>query len=438
MTEDSAKLLIEFSNSICELKTIVLGQLLEIASQCAPLRLKPENKPLYGLNLLDIVQTHEPHTSAILSYILNYTENGKYIILESFIERFLSSAGLSRSRVNFPRITAEKSKIDVCVLDNDFAIIIENKLMGAPFQRNQLGRYIEKVHDLGYDYSNIFVVILPMYFNPNFTEDIRPSVWRCPYDGLETANDKRHCRLADQYRCWCDEENRKLSPLENKFCEKCNRDLKGMFNTRTVVIHSQLSDWLYEIAQKIDPKETILKSAVLQFADFTEGLFNTRINQHLLMDIQKLIRESILPENSSSLEKWDILNDKLEDLKAMENAISSMKLQQSKDLIDDWYKELRPEFPMLQREVQKSFGINVNGIWIGCWCGSYNNGAPYWGFYCEGEVNAEQREMVRKILEECYVPSSKSSANYISWGSTRHGAQRCRNFYLAAKKLGYL
>lgn len=437
MTEGSPKFLIEFSNSICELKSIVLGQLLEITSQCAPLRLKPENKPLYGLNLLDIVRTHEPHTSAILSYILNYTENEKYIILESFIERFLSSAGLSRSKVKFPLITAEKSKIDVRVLDNDFVIIIENKLMGAPFQRNQFGRYIEKVHGLGYDYSNIFVVILPMYFNPNFTEDIRLSVWRCPYDGLETSNDKRHCRLADQYRCWCDDGNWELSPSENKFCEKCI-DFKAMFNARTIVIQSQLSDWLYEIAQKIDPKETILKSAVLQFADFTEGLFNTRINQHLLMDIQKLIRESILPENSSSLEKWDILNDKLEDLKAIEDAISSMKLQQSKDLIDDWYRELRPEFPMLQREVQKSFGINVNGIWIGCWCGSYNNGAPYWGFYCESEVNAEQREMVRKILEECDVPLSKSSANYISWDSTRHGAKRCRNFYLAARRLGYL
>lgn len=442
MTNESIKSLIEFTDSISRLKGIAVKQLLEIASSCQELRNKPENKPLYQFNLLDIVATHEPHTSEFLSIILSYIENGKYIILESFIERFLSLVGLNKSRINKPRITAEIAHIDVRILDDDYAIIIENKLMNAPFQRNQLGRYIEDTHMRhGYPYEKIFLIILPQYFNPNLLENLRPSVWRCPPDGLKTSNYSRKCAHLDQYQCWCDDDKKSLSQGEQEHCQGCmNKDIRALIVPRSVVIQSSLSDWLFDIEQVIDSKQTILRSAIHQFADFTQGLFSLRINNNLLMDIKNLIRETLFPEGSSKITQWNILKEKCEELPKIQSAMADMKLQFSKDLIDEWYHELKPEFDSLQREVQKSFGINIHGVWVGCWCGSDNNGSPYWGFYCEIKEQEERQkriDMVNAILDECDLPS-KPSGNFISKNNTRNGAKRCRNIYNAAKKLGYL
>lgn len=437
MNEESVLKLIEFSNSYNILKEIAIKQLLELAAEYNKLKSRSGNKPLYQLNLLDILHTEEPHTSKFLASILNYSEDGKYIVLESFIDKFLSLAGLDKSSVISPIITAEKSHVDVRILDNNFAIIIENKLMNAPFQRNQLGRYIEDTKNLGYSDEQIFLVILPQYFNPDLINSIRASVWKCPPDGLVSSNDDRTCAYSDKYKCWCDMNDLQPNSSEVTHCQKCH-DFRPSFKNRTVIIHSQLSDWLYEIEQIIEPKQTILKSAISQFADFTKGQYDIRVNNHLFMDIQKLINETMFPEGATALTKWDILYEKAKELSEIQSAVAAMRLQLSKDLIDEWYHELKPEFEPLQREVQKSFGINITGVWVGCWSGSNNNGSPYWGFYCENKGEESQRAMVRKILEECDIKSDKSSPNFISWDNTRHGAEKCRMFYNAAKKLGYL
>lgn len=122
MTQNPFLSLIDFSNSCNSLKELATKQLLLIATDCEKLKSKSENKPLYQLNLLDILHTEEPHTSKILASILNYSENGKFLILESFIDKFLSLAGLDKSSVVNPIITAEKSHVDVRILDNKYAI----------------------------------------------------------------------------------------------------------------------------------------------------------------------------------------------------------------------------------------------------------------------------------------------------------------------------
>lgn len=437
MNEESVKSLIEFSNSVFRLKENAIMRMLTIVNEYARLKQKPENESLYQFNLLDMVPVEEPHTSKFLCSILNYTENGTHIILTSFVDRFLSLVGLDKSRIKRPVITAEKSHVDVRILDNDYAVIIENKLMNAPFQRNQLGRYIEDTHRLGFEYENIFVVIIPQYFDPELVDGIRSSVWKCPSDGLSSSNASRCCAHYDQYLCWCDDKCRTLNSDEINHCDRCI-DFYPSFKDRTIVIHAQLSDWLLEVNQTIDPKQITLRSAIHQFADFTKGLFDTRINNNLLMDIKKLIKESFLPPEASAITQWNILHDKSVELNEIQSALSAMKVQLSKDLVDEWYHELKSEFVMIKREVQKSFGINIMGVWVGCWCGSNNNGCPYWGFYCENKGTAEQQAMVREILAECDMHSSKSTTNYISWDNTRHGAERCRNFYNAAKRLGYL
>ncbi len=412
------------------MKENAVKQLSALCTEWGKLKSKPENKPLYQLNLLDVVRAKEPHTSVFLASILSYSENGHYIVLESFIEKFLSLAGLGKSAVINPKITAEVSHVDVRILDNDYAIIIENKLMNAPFQRNQLGRYIESTHArLRYDYDRIFLVILPQYWNTDYVSSIRASAWRCPPDGLTSSNDDRACACLDRYQCRCD--------TGNCLCDGC-KDFRPSFRDRTVVVHTRLSEWLHEVEASVESKQTILRSAISQFADFTKGLYNLRLNDNMFMDLQRLISDTMLPDEVTASTKWGILNEKAQELAELKTAVDAMKLQLSKDLIDEWYHELKPEYGLLQREVQKSFGLNIDGVWIGCWSGFNNDGAPYWGFYCENGANDDQRDMVNKILVECDIKSNHSSPVFISWENTTNGAHVCRRFYIAAKKLGYL
>ena len=87
--------------------------------------------------------------------------------------------------------------------------------------------------------------------------------------------------------------------------------------------------------------------------------------------------------------------------------------------------------------------MNICGIWVGCWAGDnddYQN-QPYWGFWTEKTPTNKQIQMVKKILQACGKDTELKSINekrFMSWGSTLHGADRCREFYEAAINLGFI
>lgn len=82
---------------------------------------------------------------------------GKKIVLENFINTFIKSAINVDINFDNAKIVEEENDIDILIKTDTIAIIIENKIKGANFQRNQLARYIKKL--LKWDINlNIFLL----------------------------------------------------------------------------------------------------------------------------------------------------------------------------------------------------------------------------------------------------------------------------------------
>ena len=140
-----------------------------------------------------------PVTSKILERILSYNNSDGYVVLHSFCHQFLEVSGFDCNNISEPEIIAERNgHIDIRITEEGkYAIIIENKLKGADFQRNQLARYIKTIKEEGFKNEQIYIVILPQYKDIR----IRPSVWRLPPDYKTVTNANRKCGIYDDKLC---------------------------------------------------------------------------------------------------------------------------------------------------------------------------------------------------------------------------------------------
>ncbi len=122
-----------------------------------------ELRPLFYINFIDVFNPKEPITSKMLERILSYNDKDGYVILRSFCDNFLGSCGFDSRNILEPEIIAERNgHIDIRITEEGkYAIIIENKLKGADFQRNQIARYIQTIKEEGFENDQIYIVILP-------------------------------------------------------------------------------------------------------------------------------------------------------------------------------------------------------------------------------------------------------------------------------------
>lgn len=123
-------------------------------------RKKYDKERLVEINVIDYNGLYEVQTSDLIAQLFKYEKDGEFPILYSFIYSFLSKT-LADS-IETPFISNEKENIDICIREEGkYAILIENKLKKAPFQRNQLARYIMKTLEKGFSIDMIYVIILP-------------------------------------------------------------------------------------------------------------------------------------------------------------------------------------------------------------------------------------------------------------------------------------
>lgn len=139
----------------------------------ADIKSKIKDEGVTDINILNELNVDEPDTSLVFASILKSKKN---VVLSKFINDYLSKVGFG-FEVKQPVITAEKKyRIDILIEDKDYAIIIENKLLGAVYQRNQLSRYIKRIENEGYKPEQIFIVIIPDYYTDDYLDNIRRSV----------------------------------------------------------------------------------------------------------------------------------------------------------------------------------------------------------------------------------------------------------------------
>ena len=90
----------------------------------------------YHLNLIDELHANENAHSRILVKLLQYEIDFKFPVLHSFIDYFADHKDEFKfiHTINKPKIATQKHRIDAQVIDDEFAIIIENKIHSSKDQ----------------------------------------------------------------------------------------------------------------------------------------------------------------------------------------------------------------------------------------------------------------------------------------------------------------
>lgn len=396
-----------------------------------------ELRPLFYMNFIDLFNPKEPITSKMLERILSYNNKDGYVILRNFCDSFLNSCGFDSRNISEPEIIAERNgHIDIRITEGGkYAIIIENKLKGADFQRNQIARYIQTIKDEGFENNQIYIVILPLYKDIR----IRPSVWHLPSDYKSATNANRKCGIYDEKLCWCDIPHRKLTKEEAKHCSSCMTSWRDEFSDRTRILHQDFSTWLINTESIVPQRELNVRSAILQFADYLNGLYDTRIDQKLNKMITDFLRDKL--ELGTSASDWKKLNNKIEEVKELEEGLRTLRTEMSSDLIDLWHERLLKKWPMLRNEPRKSFGMLIQGMWFGCWWAeeSDDKDSPIWGVYCDsGNPTSRQVKIAQKIIANSGLSNVISDGQWMTWSNTIKGEQIADKLYSVAEELGYI
>lgn len=397
---------------------------------------KSDKKQPYQINIFDYVGgIEEPSTSYFLKEILNYSNDGNYEIAKSFANAFLVPLGFNTSWIDKPNISCETYNIDI-LLDEEkkYAVVIENKLKGAVFQRNQLARYIATLRRNGYEENQIFLVILPDK-KENYESHIHPSTWRLPPDWLK-PNQERACRYYDGTLCRCDCN---MPPIPE--CSQCKTDIKDRYAKHTIILYGELSNWLETKAIKLIPEsESLLKSVAFQFADYLNGIYKNRLNDKLIMTIENFLREKLVDTNAPKIKQFYSVLEKLKELERLQVDLGRLRDSLSESVIHEWYNNLKPKWGKKVIEGDNNFKAYIHGVQCGCW--PCDDGKPVWGFY-DSDPTDEQKDIVEKVIERAKIDipnigEYKPYRGYIELAFTEEGDKICDAFYNAAKELDYL
>ena len=424
---DALCLLDEYEDAV----TAGYDRLLKLAGELRAFVGESVYKPAYNGGLLDVIGgAGETLMSRIIANILGYADSGGRLVwLESFVKRFVGE----RLVLKRPVITVETDRMDVAVKDAGFAIVIENKLRNAVYQRNQPARYVARLKErYGYDEKDIYFVVLPQLADAQ----ARVSAWRLPPDWYKNNAD-RMCRVG-AHECWCDDRLRRLDADEAAWCAGCDRALGDRLKPHRVTLHDEFAEWLVSEGDALPAEQWPLRSCMQQFAYYLKGLYFTRNDMRMSMAINDFLRERMLSGGCAD-ENWRAIDDAIGDLDQLRSALNNLRMTVAKEYVGEWAKELDVSLHVDGKIV--SFGLNIKGVWVGCWAGDNReyNYQPYWGFFCHTVPTDEQYEMVRKIVARCEKEIEVGrNRGFMCWDNTLHGAHRCREFYQAARQMGYL
>ena len=391
-------------------------KILDLSSRLRDFIYNSSFRPPMECNLLEIIDPDESSvigetkiSRMILSLFKYKNEFGDYTILTDFIKHFLCPVGFNVSLVSQPVIEREKFNIDIIIHEeNKYAIIIENKIKDAVFQSNQLARYIETVKSWGFKDPQIFVVVLPKQrIDINY---INEEVWTGPTTQI---------------------------------------NYKKEYAGRTIFPQSKFSEWLENEEQEIPLRETNIRSALLQLADYLNGLYRNKANKRFVMEKTEFIRKEL--NINLDLTGRKKLNEVLSNLEETKKTIEYLQIRISHELIDQWYNSLKTDWPMMEYDPHISFGLRLkDNLLVGCRFNKDSDGdeggdnLPYWGFRFitkQDKIDDKQEHIILNILKSSGLDSFKLNFDdnmTLLWQKTDEGDKVCRQLFSSAKKMGYI
>jgi hypothetical protein len=265
----------------------------------------------YHINLIDELHANENAHSRILAKLLQQKvqKDNRFEILESFVRYLEKKSGSFGSiTIKSPQITQGTEHIDVWIRDENYAIIVENKIHWASDPEAQIERYIDTTYrSYGFAEKPIYVIYLP----PTDEKEPDKQSWGKYFK-------------SEIYR----ERYLKLSFRED--------------------IRSWLQDDVLPNVRKKE-KEVYLKSAIEQYIDHLEGLFDIReSDKQTNMELQEFIKKE-LGLNGIPREDTAKLGAKQEELNKVNNQLQSLKDDYEKEIFKEWNASLSKTYPDWKR-----------------------------------------------------------------------------------------
>ena len=253
--------------------------LIKVAKELNELYKRKKSALPYSINVIRELRANENANSRILRGLLQYSCEGQYPILQSFIELLQTIAKCPIDiSIHDPKLTNEQEhRIDFLIKENkSYAIVVENKIWGAPDQEKQIEKYIDYVIDCGIPKRRIFVVYLTS-------------------DG-----------------------NKKVSNISLTDKAKKHLGYSGKCNGRFICVNfkDNIMPWLDKLVKLEETQnEPLLSSSITLYNDYLKEIFDERkedveIEKELMKHLMDKLQINSLKE---LLETWEDV-DKLQDI----------------------------------------------------------------------------------------------------------------------------
>ena len=253
--------------------------LLKMARNLYELYNSKMNELPYSMNIISELHANENANSRILRGLLQYSNNGEFLLLQSFVSMMQSKCCLDIDiKIKTPIFTNEENRIDLFIKEkNEYAIIVENKIWDAVDQKEQIERYVEYALTCSIPKTKKYVIYLTG-------------------DGSKEITDYS---LTDKAR----------KALQ------VTRKSDGRFITMN--FKDDIIPWLEEIIKYDNVKsEQLLYSAIIQYTDYLKQVFGLRnedkiIDNQLQLEMMEKLQINTLAELLQTWEEVDKLNDLL-------------------------------------------------------------------------------------------------------------------------------
>ena len=261
----------------------------------------------FRTNLLDSFNVNENAHSRLLISLLKY---------KPALHHFLNF--LTKKKLNFdislidkPILTVEKWRIDGLVQEEGkYAFIIENKIHNAVEQKEQIGRYIDVCKQLGYKLKQIYILYLTRY------AENKPTI--------QTWGNYKESDFAGRY-------------------------VKIAYKEDIIV-------WLEEYLQVISERETIVKSAVIQYIDYLKHVFNSReIFKEMDNKLQDFLVEKLQLTDDNNVKNIDIITTKISEIDELQKHLKALVEITREKCLFEWKDHLQKEFK------RHNFIVNAEG-----------------------------------------------------------------------------
>lgn len=267
--------------------------------------------------MFDDLRTNENAHSLFLVRLFQFTPT-----LLDFIQfinnKYSGKFAFDISDIKKPKITAEQLRIDALILENSkYAIIFENKIHGAGDQEHQIGRYIDKCKLLGINQTQIYILYLTREGEVPSTQ-----TW-----GKYNPDDFTDRFLALSYK-------------------------------------KDILSWIEAYLNKLPDKESLTKSAIIQYIDHLKHTFNNKeIYSNMNNELEKFLIKEI-GFSDDKITNVELISEKIKEINKVSEQLKELSSHVKKEIFSDWKNRIETSSNLSKYQPVLKFDTSVLQVGI--------------------------------------------------------------------------